>query len=281
MRISRKTKKMLKTILSVVIAVGMLFGVATLIIHINNKSKEDLIKIKPSFEVGGLTEYGKYEDTKKSIYTKDSFECLGLQISLEFDSNVQYQVFFYDETDNFISSSDVYEEGSTPSIPSNAKKARLEVTPIWDADVEEEDKDLNIFKVRKYAKQLTIKVNKQSDITFKFNEVKLTDESLFTQEIGYYTSDGKINEDGNTDYTSYVFVATEYCKFYFESSENIIQYVIIRTDGTAVRYQRANDTYVEGVDNTFELNVGDKVAISTIAESTDNIHFYLGKRVLK
>ena len=281
MRISRKTKNLLKTILSVILAVGMLFGVATLINHISNKADEELVEINPSFEVGGLTDYGKYEDTKLSIYTKESFECIGLQISLEFDSNVNYQVFFYDETDNFISSSIVYEEGSTPSIPNNAKKARLDVTPIWDAEVEEEDKELNIFQVRKYAKQLTIKVaKKQGEYVMEFNEVDLTDETLFTQEVGYYTANGQLNST-DSSYSSYVFVATENCKFYMESTEFTIQYVIIKADGSAVRYQKANGTYVEGVENTFELNVGDKVAISTTASSTNNIHFYLGTYVLK
>lgn len=280
MRISRKTKNLLKTILSVVLAVGMLFGVATLINHISNKADEELVEINPSFEVGGLTEYGKYEDTKLSIYTKDSFECIGLQISLEFDSNVKYQVFFYDETDNFLSSSVVYEEGSTPSIPNNAKKARLEVTPIWDSEVEEEDKELNIFKVRKYAKQLTIKVSKeQGEYVMEFKELDLTDETLFTQQSGYYSADGTHSADST--YNSYLFVATEYSKFYMESSLSTCQYVIIKTDGTAIRYQKANGTWVEGEENTFELNVGDKVAISTTSSSTDNIHFYLGTNVLK
>ena len=176
MRISRKTKNLLTKIFSVVLAIGVLIGAVALVNHfVSNKADDDgLVEVNPSFEVGGLTEYGKYEETKFSIYNKESFECKDLTILLDFDSTIKYQVFFYDETDNFISSTSVYQVGATPEVPSEAKLARIEITPIWDNDVETKDQELNIFKVRKYAKQMTIKVAKEQEVKYELYEYTLS-----------------------------------------------------------------------------------------------------------
>ena len=71
MRISRKTKNLLTKIFSIVLAVGTLIGAVALVNHfVSNKADDNgLVEVNTKFEVGGLTEYGKYLETKESIYT--------------------------------------------------------------------------------------------------------------------------------------------------------------------------------------------------------------------
>ena len=103
----RKTKNTLKTILLSALGIGAIVGGVSLI---NNMvgNDEDLKTIHPIFEVGGLDEAtGKYVDDDGTIYTKEAFECLGLEIKLDFDNTIDYQVFFYETDGDFVSSSEV------------------------------------------------------------------------------------------------------------------------------------------------------------------------------
>ncbi len=282
MRITRKTKNTLKTILGVVLIIGAVLGIGALINSIVNKTDDGLVEISPKFEVGGLTSTGKYEETKLSLYTKESFECQGLKISLDFDSNVQYQVFYYSDTDNFISSSEVFEEGQTMVLPNGAMKARIELTPIWDDEVEEKDKELGFFDVRKYAKQLTIEVNDSQKIySLSYEKVSLTD-SVF---VSFPNTVGSVSGDLNeiSTYKSYVFTASEKCMIYYETELTSNYQISGLIDETSFRYQTANgDEMHVGIKNAFELNEGDTFIISMLnATSEDNFTFYIGTYVLK
>ncbi len=114
--------------------------------------------IYPTFYVGGIDETtGEHVETDGSIYTRKSFDCEGLVVELDFDSHVTYQVFYYDELDNYISASSVYEKGAELDVPENAVSARIVVTPIWDElNVEEDDQNIKWYDVSEYANQLKI-----------------------------------------------------------------------------------------------------------------------------
>lgn len=155
-----KTKRTLKQILSVALAGLAAFGAIFGLVKLSEKLKEETKVIHPSFSVGGLNANGEYEETDGSIYTKESFECQGMSVKLDFDSNVSYQAFYYDDLDKYISSSSVYEESMDLAVPETAVYARLEVTPIWADDVEEEDQVVHWYNVAKYANQLEISVLK-------------------------------------------------------------------------------------------------------------------------
>ena len=47
------------------------------------------------FSIGGLDVNGEYIDTESSIFTEDIFECDGLECTLDFDSAISYQIYFY------------------------------------------------------------------------------------------------------------------------------------------------------------------------------------------
>ncbi len=170
---SYKTKKTFKTIISAVLAVAVVGGVVALCTSLFKKDEDGLKTIHPTFSVGGLTNTGKYEDTEYSIYTKESFGCQGLKVEVDFDSNIEYQVYFYDTDDNFVSVSESFVEGHTFEVPDTALYARLEVTPIWESNVEEKDKELGYFDTFKYGNQLTVKVNEKQLSLLELRDSKL------------------------------------------------------------------------------------------------------------
>ena len=216
MKLKYKTRRTLTQILSIVLLCAVGFGAIMGISALSKKLNEETTVIHPSFEVGGLGADGKYVDTDESIYTKDSFECLGLEVKLDFDSNVTYQAFYYDELDKFISATPVYEESLQLSVPENATYARLVVTPIWADDVEDEDRVCHWYDVFKYANQLEITVFKdqgdedaEENVTCEHNYVigkcsecghQLT--NLFSVDkwtSSDYYSNGSLISSGDTD----------------------------------------------------------------------------------
>lgn len=166
-RLSKKDwRNIVITIVVVLLTFGVISGVATLF---DSETKT----VHPLFVVGGIDDTnGEHVDTEGSIYTKDAFECKGLAVQLDFDAHITYQAFFYDNLDNYISASPVYDQGAELDVPENAVYARLEVTPIWeeinvdeeadtDAEADEDAEPENVIKwydVSKYANQLTITV---------------------------------------------------------------------------------------------------------------------------
>ena len=149
-------KKVVCIALAIGTTVGSVFGVKAIV----EKVKDDQKTIHPTFAVGGLaSSNGEYEDNKDTIYTKDAFSAKGLNIKLDFDSTVQYQVFFYDELGNFAYTSDVMDKGSEFYTPANYT-VRLEVTPEFDNS---EDNEIDWHEVYKYANQLEVRVDKNQD----------------------------------------------------------------------------------------------------------------------
>lgn len=276
MKFSAKTENVIKTIVSVALVVATLLGVAALFKG-TRADDDERIKITPAFSIGGLNELGKYIEDDGTIYTKEAFECQGLKIELDFEKTIFYEVYFYNSNGDFLSSVDKTNENSTPELPAGATHARIVITPDWELleIKKEKEKVVKWYEVAKYANQISVKVNdEQAEYVYNFNKIALTDASLFTKEAGcYYTADGLKTSD-NT-YTSYVFIATEHCQFYIDSNLATVQYVI-QNGEKFVRYQKANGTWVGGEENTFELNVGDKVYISTNGSDVSGIEFYLG-----
>ena len=160
-----KNKNMLTKALSIVLVCLTAFGAIMGVSALSNSLSEDTKIINPKFEIGGLDNTtGKYVETEGSIYTKESFECQGLTIKLDFDSQVKYQVFYYDELDEYIGECTAeYDESVELEVPENAKFARIKVTPVWGADVKEKDRVVKWYNVHKYSTQLEISVLKDQE----------------------------------------------------------------------------------------------------------------------
>lgn len=159
-----KTKKTLKGIGLGVLGVATLIGAAATINHF--KADEDgLVKVHLNYDIGGLDSNGEYEETEESIYTKKAFESQGLKVEVDFDSTINYEVFFYNQYGDFIKSTGVLEKNFDSDIPLNATHARIEITPQEDED------GVKWYEKSGYANQISVKVNKEQKNFFKDNKL--------------------------------------------------------------------------------------------------------------
>ncbi len=150
-----KLRKVFKTISLVLLGLSVIGGIAALTTHL---IKKDSVAVHPTFEVGGLNAQGRYEGVKGSLYTKEPFACEGLRATLDFDSQITYQIFYYDILDNFISTSEILSIGYSGVAPLNGAYARVVITPIND-----DDKKISFSEKLKYSKQLNLKVSKDAE----------------------------------------------------------------------------------------------------------------------
>lgn len=110
-----------------------------------------------SFQRGYVDENGacKTDDLTRSVYS-DIINVDGLECSVKND-DIKYQLFYYDETNAFISASaeltDDYTASTDSSLPDNAKYVRIVISPI-NGDV------VTIGNYLVYASHLSITVSK-------------------------------------------------------------------------------------------------------------------------
>lgn len=149
-------KKIILTIVVVILCLGAVGGSIFGILKLTDTGKFDTKKISnTSFSVGGLDSNGKYMNTNASIYTKEAFECQGFEVNLDFDNEVEYQIYFYDQNNDFVHTTGKLSGAFVKdSVPFFAKYARIVVTP-------KNDDVVSKLEVNKYAKQLTVKVNRE------------------------------------------------------------------------------------------------------------------------
>ena len=226
--------KILSLALALIVGIGSIAGVTALVKHLRDEKKT----ISPVFWVGGLTEAGIYEETDDMIYTKNAFEAKGLEVKLDFDSNVKYQVFFYDELDKFVSCTEVYTESAKISVPLECS-ARMEITPIWGPDAPLE-KEIKWYQVGKYASQVEIRVDKnQERMESDFTAYKLSDTTYFTKYEGQLFDIDSVQLIENAIIDTYMFKhEDDYNKMYLRV-ENIdaigdkgFTIVFVSADGT-------------------------------------------------
>lgn len=179
MRISRKTQNTIKNVVSAVLAIAILLGVASLIGGLTRADDDERVKVHPTFSVGGLNEVGKYVESEGTIYTKEAFECQGLKIELDFEKTIFYEVFFYDGSGDFLSSVEKSNVNSTPELPNGATHARIVITPDWDLleITKSKEQVIKWYEVVNYSKQITIKVNEEQK---DFIELLEENENVYT-----------------------------------------------------------------------------------------------------
>lgn len=167
MKMKLKTKGIIKKVALALAGVAALTAVGFGVKAIVDYTKNDLKKITLSYDVGNLGADGKYVADESTLYTKEAFGCYGLQVKPDFDSAVNYQIFYYDILDNYISSTEVMSDGYIGEAPLNGAYARIVIEPK-----EDEDGKISWTERVSYPKQLSIKINKNQDIEKRFGSFK-------------------------------------------------------------------------------------------------------------
>lgn len=163
MKNKKKFKNFWKTTGLVVLGIATVGALSAGIAKIVQVASDETKAIKLNYSVGGLNEAtGKYEECEYTLYTKEKFACYGLRATLDFDAQIKYQIFYYDVLDNYISASNVLENGYSGLAPINGAYARIEITPL-----DNEDDKISLFEKIKYSNQLSIRVAKDADSKLK------------------------------------------------------------------------------------------------------------------
>lgn len=155
MKLTRKQQNLIVKILSIVLAVGVVIGCISLVATLTNKSEDDFKTFKPSYAVGAIDSVtGQYTEDECALYTPDLIECTGIELYADFESSIDYVVYYYDENDAYIS--------STPNealnlkvddMPEGAVGVRIAIYPTAD-----ENEKIGLFERATYANQLDVKI---------------------------------------------------------------------------------------------------------------------------
>lgn len=161
-----KTKLSPKKIVVIVVAVLLVLAIIAAGAALIFKGKDKVItidknnqEISPSYSIGAIDSTGRYKNSTDSIYTANAFECLGLNIKTSFQLTVSYQVFFYDENEEFISASEILDKNYN-TVPGLAKYARVVITPNKLTEITKKD-------IKTLSNQITITVSKNQNFELK------------------------------------------------------------------------------------------------------------------
>ena len=205
-----KTNSKWKKIVCVVLVIGALIAVcAGLAVFTKKETKTIGAR---AFEIGALDENGKFVENSQSIFTKEAFGCIGLRVEPDFKFRGTYDVYYYDYDGRLLDSikglCEIYDE----DYPL-AQYARIVIHPEISEDENEKDFKISFWEKSKYAKQLTITVDK--DQSYKYAESV----NLYTDgesgKIFKYEKIGDIlvTEDSTVTKTSGKIVIGDYAKY--------------------------------------------------------------------
>ena len=165
-----KLKKVGLALLSLVVLGASVMGIANLA---NNLKSEQKI-IHPAFNVGGLDTNGEHVDQDTTLYSNE-FLAQGLQIKLDFENDIKYQVYYYDEDSEFVKASDVMDGNYNVTKDTRMKdieftSARVLIIPQWTNVEATEDKTLEELQVvnwknkHSFVNQMEIKVSRDQSV---------------------------------------------------------------------------------------------------------------------
>lgn len=158
----RKSKGVLRKIISVALSAAVVLGLGVAVVKLSEAKTREVSSL--AFEVGGLStdesnlgeNLGKHVERKDAIYTKEAIECKGLTVTPDFDAKLQYQIFWYNVNDECFGYTALSSEKFIGNVPEFAKYCRIMILPT-----NLEGEDIKFWEVSKYAKYLTIEVNKK------------------------------------------------------------------------------------------------------------------------
>ena len=145
-----KTKLVIAFILIAVLAAGLI----AVAVNLNNQITTSTVS-SLEYRIGGIDEEGTLDtDVVTSIVTKNYVTVDGLEIELNEDAKVTYQVFFYDEDREYVSASEANLSTTfSGSVPETAKFCKIVIKPTIDPEV-------SWTEISKYAGMVTVTTNR-------------------------------------------------------------------------------------------------------------------------
>ena len=185
--------------LSVVAIVLVLASVGGLVTLFGKQTK----KISPtSWVVGGLDEDGKFIDDDQTLVNRTLIACEGLSVKKTFKGECSYEIFYFDENDQFLTkvipTDDIYSEDYPGAV-----SCRIVIRPACPSDEKKSEFKISFWEVATFAKYIQVTVDK---VQPEYSEVfEMYDSYGKTLESGLMTLEGGIN---NLDQTDMTFMAT-------------------------------------------------------------------------
>lgn len=263
-----KLKKVGLALLSVVVLGASVMGIANLA----NNLKSELKTIHPSFTIGAIDENGKGIKDETKLYS-DEFECRGLEVKLDFDNDINYQVFFYESDGDFIKSTDVLEDDYVIEDENLATHARVMIIPQWTNLEATEDKTLEELQVvnwknkHSFVNQMEIKVNRDQDEEL-IDNLDLYDENKVYED--YYSDitdyGNKVSKEGISTlnkvdilkyYSSSYKIEIEFKKALTESDINLLKDEKTDTPFIAFTHGILGTSEVDASNNTWDEVLGE------------------------
>ncbi len=213
------TKKTVKNIVAVLLAILISFGAIFGLVKLFSNNETAMKKVSPTvFSVGGLNVKGEYIDTDDTLYS-ELIECRGLTIEQDFESQSKYQVFYYDEDKDFIGRTDEFfqENYTLEKKYDTAKFCRIVINPMQLGDDSETFK-IKFWEVLGYADDLTIKVYEKQNYVSKDLIRNAIGKNQLIGHVNYvnYFEDGdfifsncEVSKEDGTNYVLWFTASTE------------------------------------------------------------------------
>ena len=139
-KLKEKTKSIIKTV-AVVLGIAMILG---LVVGFLGNDRKTISSTE--FKRGDLDANGQFVESDVAIYTKDAFSCDGLRIEPAFESNLTYDVYYYDVNGTLLASKTNLEGLFEEDFPM-ADRARVVIHPEKPADVKASDWTIRFWEI--------------------------------------------------------------------------------------------------------------------------------------
>ncbi len=157
-----KTKQNLLRIGVIIVAVLLIFGLVRLFSGSNKY--EDYSKTRINWTVGGLDDMGAFDDESEGTMVSQSIEIgEGFLIEPDFNKSVTYQVYFYDDKDNFLY---VYVDDDSNTTLKNILEVAAEELTDYEETIpthfrvvitpNDKDGEIKLLESWKYAGHITV-----------------------------------------------------------------------------------------------------------------------------
>ena len=149
-----KTACIVKNVVIAIVFAGILASIVALFVKLDRQTNTTAIGGE-AYSIGAIDEYGKVTESDASIYLRKAITADGLKCELKQDAKIKYELFFYDKTAKFLSSSGALQVDFDGDVPKGAESVRIVITPT-----EDDDGRVSVIEILGYANQLAVTVKR-------------------------------------------------------------------------------------------------------------------------